>query len=253
VNNGQAKELLLLYRPGRAGQDEPEILEALERAKQDPELGQWFRDHCALQETIAAKFRQIEVPAGLKEQILSERKARAIPLPKRRVAALALSFAVGALLVGGIFVYSRPREDFSFANFRNRMTGLVSRQYPHMDLATNNLVEIRQFLARKGAPGDYVLPKSLEKVPSTGCAVLNWKGKTVSMVCFNSGTKGTSQDPDLFLFIIDRSGVAKPPATNSKQLVPVSLLATASWSSEGKAYLLAGAGDEDFLRAYLSN
>jgi hypothetical protein len=66
VNSAEAKAVLLLYRPGAADAADPPMTEALELARQDPELGRWFEEHRAFQKAMRAKFRQIEVPAHLK-------------------------------------------------------------------------------------------------------------------------------------------------------------------------------------------
>jgi hypothetical protein len=119
-----------------------------------------------------------------------------------------------------------------------------------MDLETNNLQEIRRYLASHDGQKDYVLPTGLEKTAGTGCKILAWQGKKVSMVCFNSGKNGSPQTPDLFLFIVDRSAVRPSAATDEPQLAKVRALSTVSWSAGDKTYLLAGSGDEKFLREY---
>src|SRR5207247_4864602 len=102
-------------------------------------------------------------------------------------------------------------------------------EYPQMDLVTNNLAAIQTFLASSGH-GNYTLPPQLaQQVTGTGCALLPWHGKRVSMVCMNSGRNGAPMTPDLFLFIIDRTAIKHPPAS-SPQKVVVSGLASASWS-----------------------
>src|SRR5438045_2813900 len=83
MNSQQAKEILGLYRPGTADQQDADFAAALALAKSDATLQGWFEEHCALQAALQAKFRQIPIPEGLKEQILSERKAH-INLPSRR-------------------------------------------------------------------------------------------------------------------------------------------------------------------------
>jgi len=70
VNRDEAKTILLLYRPGTADANDPQIAGALELAKQDPELTRWLVEHCARQEAVRAGFRKITAPAGLKEQII---------------------------------------------------------------------------------------------------------------------------------------------------------------------------------------
>jgi len=251
VTQHEAKEILLLYRPGMAEEADAELAQALELARSDAALNPWFTEHCAFQEAMAAKFQDIPVPEGLKEQIISERKVRLASGFQRKAAVFAAAVALCCLCIGLASLYFRPHEDYSWSNFRNRMAGMVLRQYPKMDLETSDLGQVREFLRQKQAPGNYVLPKGLEKALPIGCAVLNWKESTVSMVCFNSGKKGVSKDPDLYLFIIDRAAVKSAPTGNATEISQVSSLATASWSSHGATYLLAADGGSELIERYL--
>ena len=65
MNSSEAREILLLYRPGTGDAADPQMAEALERARQDPELGRWFENHRTFQKAMRAGFQQIEVPAHL--------------------------------------------------------------------------------------------------------------------------------------------------------------------------------------------
>jgi len=129
------------------------------------------------------------------------------------------------------------------------MASTALRTYPQMDLETNDLNQIRQYLAQHQGHADYTLPKALAQTLPTGCKILPWHGRTVSMVCFNSGKNGSPNTPDLFLFVIDRAALSNPP--DSSQLSRISSLTTASWSSGDKTYVLGGLGNEEFLRRYL--
>ena len=130
------------------------------------------------------------------------------------------------------------------------MAATVLRSYPKMDLETADLAQIRQFLVRTQAHGDYILPKGLQAATPTGCATLNWQGHRVAMICFNSGKSATATVPDLFLFVVDRSALQSPPAATPPQLSQVSRLALASWSKGDKTYVLAGFGDQTFIQKY---
>jgi hypothetical protein len=130
------------------------------------------------------------------------------------------------------------------------MASIVLRAYPKMDLETNNLPAIHQYLAQNGQ-ADYTLPKGLQTASGTGCKILSWHGKRVSMVCFNSGKNAAANMPDLFLFIIDRSGLSNPPIKSSAQFSRMSGLTAASWSSGNLTYVLEGIGDEAFLLNFL--
>jgi hypothetical protein len=241
VNSNQAKDVLLLYRPGTDDREDPEIAQALELVKRDPELATWFTHHCAFQQAAAGAFDRIHVPEGLRQQILSERKAHFNLGFKKPIAVLAGVLVVLLISAGVYHFSSRTAQNNAFSNFRTRMAGKVLREYPAMDLVTNSLVAIQGFLAAKGY-GNYTLPAQLSQVSGTGCAIFPWHGKKVSMICMNSGKNGAPKTPDLFLFVVDRSAVKNPPPDNSSQKTPVGKLATASWSAGDKVYLLAASG-----------
>lgn len=252
MNSQQAKENLLLYRPGCADPDDPDFAEALAQVQQDPELARWFEEHCRRQAALHAKFSQIAVPEGLKEQILSERKLLAPPpvvRPRRKWAAAAVSLVV--LLVVGAVLWQWPQsEDNRFVNFRNRMASTVLRQYPQMDLETHDLARIHEYLAAHGQ-GGYALPAGLQKAAAAGCATLSWHEQPLAMVCFNTGRNGQPHEPDLFLFVIDRSAVRQAPPHTPEVVRLSRRFVTASWTSGSKTYVLGVRGDESLLRSYL--
>ena len=83
MSSAEAREVLLLYRPGTAEAADPQMAEALELARQDPELGRWFEQHCAFQKAMRAKFRQIEVPVHLKTSLrMRQQRSRRLSLPR---------------------------------------------------------------------------------------------------------------------------------------------------------------------------
>ena len=241
MNKDQAKDVLLLYRPGTDDREDPEIAQALEMVKRDPELATWFAQHCAFQEAAAGAFERIPVPEGLRQQILSERKAHFSLGFKKPIAVLAVAVAAILVSLGLTRYYSRPTENNSFSNFRSRMASKILREYPVMDLKTNDLDAIRSFLVAKG-DGNYTLPAQLKQASGTGCAIFPWHGKKVSMICMNSGKNAAPMTPDVFLFVVDRSAVQDPPPDNAPEKAPVGKLATASWTSGDKIYVLAASG-----------
>ena len=252
MTSQQAKEILFLYRPGTEERSEPEFAEALAQVEREPELARWFEQHRQLQETLRARFRQIPVPEGLKEQIISERRSYTAPPPERRarLRLVVLAVASALLLVSGTALWMRPGEDKTFAGFQHRMSALVLREYPAMELRTNDLDEIHQFLAQTNR-GDYVLPAGLAKTTGTGCAVLRWQDKPVAMICFNSGASPNASEPDLFLFIIASSDVPGAPPAGPTRFEQVNHFTTATWSSRDKTYLLGTLLDEQELRKRL--
>jgi hypothetical protein len=112
-----------------------------------------------------------------------------------------------------------------------------------MDLETHDLRQIHQYLVKQGR-ADYELPAALDKTSGTGCKLLTWQGKPVSMVCFNSGKNGKPKQPDLFLFIINQTAVPDPSAAAPGEVVQVSKLSTLSWTQNGQIYLLGALGPQ---------
>ena len=245
MNRLEAKTILLAWRPDQADTRDPEVMQALVEARRDPVLREWFERHSAFQRSARQNFQVIPVPGQLRDRILA--RARIVkPVQRwRQPAVLAAAAAVALLLtLGSLFL--KPSRADSFQTFRSRMVRTVLRQYT-MDLETNDMAQVRQFLRTRGAPSDYVLPQGLSPLPVAGAGVLSWQGRQVSMVCLDSTDQGT-----LFLFVVDRSAVTQAPSS-TPEFEPVSKLNTASWTHEGRTYVLAGAGGTESLRRYSSN
>jgi hypothetical protein len=251
MNRAEAKTILLLYCPGTADADDPQIVEALGLAKQDPELTRWLVEHCARQEVLRAGFRKITAPAGLKEQIVSEQAARERSAFRRQNAVLVAAAVFAVLVLVALLWFPHRGKEETFATYRSRMAGVALRGYT-MDLVTNNPAAIRDFLAQKQAPADYVLPAPLAKTAMTGCAIESWQAAKVSMICFRTGKPLPQGQPsDLWLFILDRSAVRDAPPPGSREFARVNKLLTVTWTEGDKLYVLGTEGDEQALRRYL--
>jgi len=255
VTKLEAKAVLSLYRPGSADADDPEFAEALTLARQDEELGRWFEDHCAVHSALRTRFRQIAVPEGLKEQIISEHKARSVIVWWRQPTIMAAAAVILLLVSVAAFWLNRtviPPEDTTLSGFRGQMVRSAVKSAYGMDLETNDVSQIRSYLARQNAHGDFQLPRSLASAACAGCGVLTWQGNRVAMVCFQSGRPSSSGvKTDLFLFIIGRKAVPNPPPADQPQLAQANRISTASWTSGELVYVLAADGDMAFLRKFL--
>jgi hypothetical protein len=246
LNLSQAKEILLLYRPNTRDAEDPEIIQAMELARSDQELGQWFAQHQAFQTAMRAKFRELEVPEHLKAALLARQKVLRPSIPWRSPVWLAAA-AIFVVLLGLTSFWLRPSVPDRFAHYRESMVSAAVRMYG-MDVETNDMAQLRPFFARKGAPADYDVTKGLAKLPLKGGGLLRWRGNPVSMVCFDRA--GTT----LFLFVLKRSALRDPPpvSTSAAELAQVEGLQTASWSHGEDIYVLAGPQEPDFTSKYLT-
>jgi hypothetical protein len=247
VNRAQAQRVLLLYRPGTAESGEPEMMEALELARRDPELGRWFEEHRSFQQGMRTRLRQMEAPAHLRTSLLARAQVQppqVSPLPVWRRSAWWLAAAAVVMLAVAAGLWISPRPGAQFANYSARMVGGALREY-QMDIKTNDMRLVRQGLAARGAPADYVVPQGLERLRLTGGGRLTWRSNPVAMVCFDRG-----DNQMLFLFVLDRSAVKDPPPA-TPQVARVNELLTVSWTRGDKTYLLAGPAEAGFVQKYL--
>ena len=148
----QAKDILLLYRPGTADSQDPQIIAAIGAARQDPELARWFERHCAFQSAMRAKLRQIEVPLHLKTALLVQQKIVRPPIWWQRPVWLSAAAAV-LLFLGLAGLWLKTANANRLANFQARMVSTALREY-RMDLVTNDMRQLRQFISGRGVPAE---------------------------------------------------------------------------------------------------
>lgn len=251
----EAKEILALYRPGTADAEDPDFATALQLCEQEPELKQWFDEHCSVYLSLRSKLKEIRVPEGLKEQIVAERKVQKIHRPafwnsrRRRTTAAALAVVAVALVL--FLQWWQPPEDTGFTGFRRRMISTALRSYG-MDLQTDNPERVREYLRENKAIADYTLPDGLKSAKLAGCVATTWQGKPASMICFKTGKPlHPPQSSDLWLFVVNSTSAPGGPESATPSLETLHGVTAASWTEHGKTYVLAIEGNEAALRTFL--
>jgi len=244
MDSREAREILACFRRGSDDASEPRFAEALELARRDPALAQWFDEQGAFDAALRDRFQQIPVPVDLREQILARLPSRAREIVWwRRPAVRSIAAGIAALAVMAGFWLATRRDNFDA--YREEMVAIVSGAY-EIRFKSSDFDQIRNYLASRGSPSDYALTPALQGLDTEGVSVIQWRGRNVSLICLDAGA-----DRDLFLFVAHRSVFRDAPATASPQFSRVAGMATASWSAGNHIYFLAGRGDEQFLRQYL--
>lgn len=245
MDNQQAQEILRTYRPGTDDANEAQVAEALRCAERDAELGRWFRNQCEIHAAIRRKLREIPVPENLKEEILRRhevvRHNKIIEL-RRSILPLAAAAVVVISLVLGVFYAQTHRLNFD--EFRDRLVRQSQRTTYGM-MASTNLNDIHTGLLAYNCP-DYQLPKTLTKLHADGYAPLEWRNRRVSMVCLK-----TAKNKELYLLVMDATAMHHAPAAGQTEYARVLHYNSASWTSGGKVYILAGPQDDSELKQYL--
>jgi hypothetical protein len=255
----EAKKILALYRPGSADQDDPDFAEALDMADPgrprggrpsqiDPELSQWFREHCAAYLSVRGKFLDVQTPPAFKDQILAEYKSHMTPGLSRRVlfAGVAGLLTIAACLT--LFFVRRAQHEFAVV--RQQIVGKALGAYS-LDVQTNDMAVIDAYLAGHYAPVGSTLPAKLKTAEPVGCAVIDCHGLPVTMLCFKSGEPlDVGRVANLWLFVANENDVVHAPQSESRTIAQEEIMATATWSQNGKLYVLGVIGDQNALQKY---
>jgi len=250
MDSRQAKEILMLYRPGSTDAADPQMADALEVVQRDPELAAWFEQHCAVYTAIRGKLKEIPVPADLKRCILVEHADHRRVIPLFRPALLATA-AAALVLLTAILWFMLPSKEDTFLRWRNTMARMLQRRVYFKTMVTGDKTQIGEYFRTNGAPVDDALPKNLQKLPAEGGAVLPWENHPIAVLCLDAREKSADEKNDLWIFLAKSSDVAKVPDKKSAQFEKIGNLMTASWSEGGTVYLLVGRGDERELQKYL--
>lgn len=243
MDSRQAKQVLLGYRSGTDASD-PQIAEALRQLEHDPELALWFAQLQRADDTVRRQLRQTPVPVDLKQRILAEQKIAWPDFGWRKPVLMAAAAAIIVLGVVTVWI-SRQTARNGLEAYRAEMVRYVSSSYSSALIKATSFDELRQVLARKNWPSDFIVPDRLRSVTVIGGSAVEWNGHKVALACMKEGRHG------LWLFVIEKSALRDAPETESPRIKEVESEPTAVWSQDGKAYLFTVQGDEAFLRKYL--
>jgi hypothetical protein len=245
MDNHEAREILRRHRPGTPDADAPDVREALELARRDPALAEWLEQSAAFDAAMRRELGGIRVPDKLAARILAANQRReSAGFRRSRMFAVAAA-ATAALAVGiGLWIRSDSEPD-AFEAYSGRMARAAQRDY-RMGIFSRDQSEIRKYLVQAHGAGDFTLAPGLGRLPGIGGAVLRWHDHPVSMVCLDGGNNGM-----LYLFVADQGSFSHAPGSAAPEFARLGKLATASWSLDGKTYLLASEESEEALRRRL--
>ena len=185
MNNVEAKFILQGYRPNGADAADAMFGAALEQARHDPALHDWFAREQAFDAAISAKLSQIPAPAGLREAILAGGRVTAAEAPRRSwwqhpammavAASIALIFALTAALWPKPAEANVPLLNFALTDARHSETHGGHGKEAGM---------LQTLLAEPTTRMGGSLPVDFAALRSAGCRTLGFEGHDVLEVCF---------------------------------------------------------------------
>lgn len=183
MNNVEAKFILQGYRSNGADTGDAIFIAALDQARLDPGLAQWFAHAQAFDAAISAKLGQIQAPAGLREAILAGGRVTTPETTRQswwRQPALAAA-SVAVLIAASMAFWPKQAVansalgDFALADAMHNET-----HGGHGVEAGALQVALSQPTTRLG----HYLPVNFAILRQAGCRTVSFKGHEVLEVCF---------------------------------------------------------------------
>lgn len=243
MNNVEAKFILQAYRPNGADAGDATFGAALEQAKTDPALGEWFAKQQAFDATLSAKLGQVTPPAELRAAILAGGRVTERAQPSVRwwnqPVWMGVAASVAILLAAGLALWPNRAEaltDFVLADAR------ISATHGGHGHESN---ELQAVLNDPGTRLGHALPINFANLHETGCRTVSCRGHDVLELCFK-------RNGVWFHAYIARKGdfpeVAKADAPRITDHGSVSM---ATWADDGHVIVVVSKTGRKTLEALL--
>jgi len=185
MNNAEAKFILQGYRPNGADAGDAAFCAAVDQARNDPALNEWFARQVAFDAAIAGKLNEVAPPPDLRAAILAGGRVTAAEGPARRggnpLAWLGVAAGLAACVAVGLTLWPRQAERFDQFAFDDSLLGAI---HGHGDRgAMTNALQwtLSQPTTKLGGK----IPVDFSALAQNGCRVVKYRGHDVLEVCFN--------------------------------------------------------------------
>lgn len=245
MNNEEAKALLQGYHFDARVPQTPELAEALAQVARDPELLAWFQSQRALDAAVREKLQQVPIPEGLAARIVAGRPAQRASHPLRSLQILA--FVASIALICCLLPWLIQKSQAPATPFQAMQLDLVRflGDFPSLDLATDRLPAVRDWLNQQHPLTKANLPDSLERFPTIGCRTVKWENRQLALVCF------MVDGEVMHVFVLPRAEFPDLRLSPTPEFTSVGSRNTAIWSENDNHYLVVTAAENDKLRRFL--
>ena len=185
MNTQQAKFILQGYRPNGADAGDATFCDALEQAKHDLLLRDWFAHEQSFDGVISAKLSEVQAPAGLREAILAGARVTASGTARRswwrQPVWVAMAASIALICAITLALWPKPAAaDSSLAEF-----ALADARHSETHGGHGEETGVLQAMLSQPTTrlGDQ-LPVDFAALRKAGCRTVNFGERDVLEVCF---------------------------------------------------------------------
>ncbi|MEO0796866.1 MAG: hypothetical protein AAFX93_17025 [Verrucomicrobiota bacterium] len=191
-----------------------------------------------LDQEIKDSLSDLPPPGGLRESILLgcqevKPKPRHNPALMSLAAAATLILTLTVLSIGYMSYYNSKISKLT--SFRDAMAYYAAGAYFSLDHLSTELSTISNWLDENNSPNFQDIPEGLLAMEPIGCKQIDWRGESVSLVCFHR-----DDGKIVHLFIIEKRNGGSNSFVEIERIAESHGLQTGGWSNEDSVFLLSG-------------
>ncbi len=250
-------EILSVYRPDEDLESDPEVRQALDAARQDPDLEALLQDSLAFDEAFAAALDRASVPDGLEERILRQSPVnpahdgeRGILLRWIHPASFAAAAAIIIMLALTFTYWTRPQEAAPPLELAgDPLSAAAHSLYASLNpsFKSRDGTAIRDYLQSRSGVAPAQLPGNVLWDKAFACDVVEVDGYSVSIVCFRAPDNSRS----MHLFTFRRGDFPDMQFPSQPRLRQEGSACSATWASGEEVHVLYSDKGEKNLRSLL--
>ncbi|WP_414664255.1 hypothetical protein [Horticoccus sp. 23ND18S-11] len=245
MNADDAKLILSAYRPDPREAAGPDVSAALQQVKHDPVLAEWWAREQAWDNAIADKLAEIAPPPGLRAALLAGRTGCRDVSRAPTAGWRAVVFAVAAMIVVALSLgVVRWQPAATGATLQDFAVNTVANGF-FLQKRSSDVAALKAWLAEKQGPIPRQLPTEFAHLRALGCRALSFKGRDVSLVCFEREGK------EFHVFVARRGELRDEPVDTTPRFASRGALVAASWVDADLQYVVVSDASMAALRGVL--
>src|SRR6201984_1361135 len=185
MTNEEAKVILQAYAPNGRSATDANFQAALNQARCNRELADWFANGQALDSRISdSLIKSLRPPTKLRSLLLAQRAIiRPVAWWRKRRHQLALAGCAALLTIFSVvwFSHTSPVE---FVKYREEVGESAAEGIERVGDTPRDQFQVRRWLADNELDASFLVPRGLNDGVISSCRVVNWRGNKVYIICY---------------------------------------------------------------------